>query len=141
MGRKNAAADAHHRFGAVLDREQAGSTTALLTFFALAFAWSWACWLLSPLLAAESPTAAAVIFMIGGFGPSLAALAVVAHRGGRSVLRAWLKHCLQWRVGWRWMVLAFLFPVVFMGLAAAAHVALGGQRVGASDSRRSSATT
>lgn len=33
---------------------------------------------------------------------------------------------MRWPVGWRWVALAFLFPVFFMGLAAAANVALGG---------------
>lgn len=78
------------------------------------------------MLKAESAFAANALSLIGGFGPSIAAVAVVAHGGGRAGLRRWLKRCLQWRVGWHWMVLAFLFPVVFMGLAAALHVALGG---------------
>jgi membrane protease YdiL (CAAX protease family) len=95
-------------------------------FFALAFVWSWACWLLSARLNAGSPVAANTLFFIGGFGPSLAAVAVVAHGGGRAGLQRWLQRCLQWREGWRWMLLAFLFPVAFMGLAATLHVALGG---------------
>jgi membrane protease YdiL (CAAX protease family) len=64
--------------------------------------------------------------LLGGFGPSLAAVVVVAHQGGRGVLRRWLSRCLQWRVGWRWMAGAFFFPAGCMGLAAATHVALGG---------------
>jgi hypothetical protein len=35
-------------------------------------------------------------------------------------LRRWLTQCLQWRQRWRWMVLAFFFPVTFMGLAVTA---------------------
>lgn len=106
--------------------EASASITAILAFFVLAFMWSWACWLLSPLLKAQSAIAATVLFVVGGFGPSLAAVAVVAHHGGRSGLLRWMKRCLQWRVGWRWIALAFFFPVGFMGLAAAIHVALGG---------------
>jgi uncharacterized protein len=104
---------------------RAGSA-GLLWFFALAFAWSWAGWLAAPLLKPTLPIAATAAFLLAGLGPSLAAIAVVTHQGGRAALRAWLKRCLQWRVGWRWIALAFFFPVVFMGLAAAAHVALGG---------------
>jgi uncharacterized protein len=111
---------------AALHRDSSGSTTVILTFFALAFMWSWAFWLLSPLLKATSTIAATLLFFIGGFGPSLSAVAVVAHHSGRSGLLRWMKRCLQWRVGWRWMVFALLFPVGFMGLAAAAHVAMGG---------------
>ncbi len=109
-----------------LHRGAAASITSILTFFALAFMWSWAFWLLSPLLKAESAIAATGLFIVGGFGPSLAAVAVVAHHGGRNGLRRWMKRCLQWRGGRRRMALAFFFPVGFMGLAAAAHVALGG---------------
>lgn len=103
-----------------------GSVKSLLSFFGLAFAWSWALWLLSPMLKADSPLAANSVFIAGGFGPSLAAVAVVARYGGRNALRRWMKRCWQWRVGWRWMALAFFFPVVFMALAAVAHLALGG---------------
>lgn len=102
------------------------SAASLLTFFALAFAWSWTCWLLAPALKAEHPFEAGALSLTGGFGPSLAAIVVVAHRSDSAGLRRWLMRCMRWRVGWRWDLLAFVFPVVFMGLAAAAHVALGG---------------
>ncbi len=99
---------------------------SLLAFFALAFGWSWTCWLLAPALKVDHPTAATVLSLTGGFGPSLAAVAVVAYGNGTAGLRRWLMRCLQWRIGWRWVLLALVFPVVFMGLAAAAHLALGG---------------
>ena len=106
--------------------DETRSTAGLLAFFVLAFAWSWACWLLAPVLKVGSPVAATTLSLAGGFGPSLAAVVVVAHGSGVTGLRRWLTRCLRWRAGWRWAVLAFLFPVGFMGLAAAAHVALGG---------------
>ena len=106
--------------------DEARSVASLLVFSALAFAWSWSCWLLAPLFKADAPAAATVMSLAGGFGPSLAALVVVGYNSGKAGLHRWLTCCLQWRMGWRWMVLAFLFPVVFMGLAATAHVALGG---------------
>ena len=102
------------------------SAASLLTFFALAFAWSWACWLLAAGVKEGLPVAAAVLSLLGGFGPSLAAVVLVARSTGSAGLRRWLKRCLQWRVGWWWLVLAFVFPLVFMRLAVAAHVALGG---------------
>jgi len=106
--------------------DEARPAASLLAFFALAFAWSWTCWLLAPALKADFPVPSTTLSLVGGFGPSLAAVGMVAYGSGRVGLRRWLMRCLQWRVGWRWVVLAFLFPVVFMGLAAAAHVALGG---------------
>ena len=114
------------RSGCAARDEEARSAASLLSFFALAFAWSWACWLLAPVVKAQSPVASTTLSLVGGFGPSLAAVVVVAHGSGTAGLRRWLTRCLRWRLSWRWAVLAFLFPVVFMGLAAAAHVALGG---------------
>lgn len=98
----------------------------VFTFFVLTFAWSWSFWLIAPLLRTQAPVAATTLALVGGFGPSLAAVALVAYQGGRGGLRRWLNRCLQWHFAWRWMALAFLFPVALMGLAGAAHVALGG---------------
>lgn len=102
------------------------SLTRLLIFFALTFVWSWACWLLSPLVKAHSSSATSALFLLGGFGPSLAAVTLVGITGGWSVLRTCLARCLQWRIGWGWMVLAFLAPLAILTLAAVAHMVLGG---------------
>ncbi|QCB45566.1 type II CAAX endopeptidase family protein [Hydrogenophaga sp. PAMC20947] len=102
------------------------SAASLIMFFALAFAWSWACWLLAPALQVDSPVAATTLALAGGFGPSLAAVVLVAYGAGMAGLRRWLLRCMRWRLRWHWFVLAFAFPVVIMGLAAAAHVVLGG---------------
>lgn len=102
------------------------ATTSLLTFFALAFVWSWTCWLIAPALKAYSPVAAIALSLAAGIGPSLAAVVVVASGGGRDGLRRWLARCLRWRIGWRWILLALVLPPLIAGLAAAAHVALGG---------------
>jgi len=110
----------------LVDIREMRSTRPLLAFFAIAFAWTWTWGLLGAALKVESAVAATALSMLSGIGPSLAAVVVVAHTTGRTGLRHWLKRCLQWRVGWRWLLLAFAFPAVYMGLAAAAHVALGG---------------
>lgn len=98
----------------------------LAAFFALAFAWSWTCWLLSVLAKPYSAPLAVLPGLLAGFGPGVAAIAMVSYVGGRDGLRAWLARCLQWRVGWGWMALAFLLPLVTVAIAAAVHVALGG---------------
>ena len=103
-----------------------GARASILSFFAIAFAWSWTCWLALPLLNEDFPAAAGVLALTGGFGPSVAAIIVVVYGEGVAGLRRWLKRCLQWRVGWHWVLLAFFFPAVVLGLAAGAHVALGG---------------
>ena len=102
------------------------STAPVLAFFALAFAWSWACWLLAPQLKIYSPAAGVALTLAAGLGPSLAAVVMVGYSHGRDGLRRWLLRCLQWRVGWPVVVLAFLLPPLMVGLAAAIHLALGG---------------
>lgn len=101
------------------------SSKRLLAFFALTFAWSWSCWLLAPELKSSSSNASSVLFFLGGFGPSIAAVVVVGATSGRAGLGAWLRRCLR-RTGWDWLALAALAPLAILALAAAAHIALGG---------------
>ena len=105
---------------------RSGSKPRLLAFFALAFAWSWACWLLSSVVRPPLPAVGSMLIIAGSFGPGIAAIAVVRYTGGPDGLHRWLRRSLQWRVGWRWLALSFFLPLVVMGLAAAMHSALGG---------------
>ena len=98
----------------------------LLRFFALTFVWSWSWWLLALLVKGASSFPSSALFFLGGFGPSLAAVAVIAIDGGRTGLRAWLLGCLRWRGSSGWLVLAFLSPLAVLTVAAAAHMTLGG---------------
>ena len=41
-------------------------------------------------------------------------------------MRAWLRRCLHWNVGWGWMALAFFAPLAVVSIAAGMHLALGG---------------
>lgn len=101
-------------------------STHLWAFVFLTFAWSWTCWLSSPAVKPQSPSLAAMLMFAGSFGPSMAAVIVVANAGGRVGLRAWLGRCLQWRIGWGWVALALLLPAALTALAAVLHIALGG---------------
>jgi membrane protease YdiL (CAAX protease family) len=105
---------------------KSGFYPRLLTFFALAFAWSWICWLLSSVVRPQWPTVGIVLFIAGSFGPGIAAIAVVRYVGGQDGLHRWLRRSLQWRVGWRWPALSFFVPLAVMGLAATVHITLGG---------------
>ena len=67
----------------------------LLTFFVLAFAWSGSCWWLAPALKVDAPVTATVLSLAGDFGPSLAAVVIVAYGSGGVGLRRWLTRCLQ----------------------------------------------
>jgi hypothetical protein len=100
--------------------------TRLLAFFALAFAWSWICWLLASTFRPQLPTLGTVLFIVGSFGPGIAAIAVARYASGQDGLHRWLRRSLLWRVGWRWLAIAFFLPLAVMALAAAIHIALGG---------------
>jgi uncharacterized protein len=100
--------------------------TAILAFFVLAFAWSWAIGLVATQVATPLPVLSTALMMAAGFGPSLAGLAIVAIFSDGTGLRDWLLRCLNWRVGWRWFVFAFLLPPVVMLVALAIHGVLGG---------------
>lgn len=102
------------------------SLKRLSTFFALTFAWSWTCWLLALLAQTTSANAGRTLFFLGGFGPAIAAVVVVAGTSGPDGLRKWLVGCLQWRGRWGWMTLAFFAPLAVLTLAAAVHIMLGG---------------
>jgi uncharacterized protein len=106
--------------------DQRGRPARVWTFFALTFAWSWTCWLLSVAISRLSPWLATLLMFMGSFGPTLAAIVVVAQACGRARLRAWLLRCLRGGVGWGWWAFALIFPLVVMTVAACLHVALGG---------------
>jgi membrane protease YdiL (CAAX protease family) len=98
----------------------------LFGFFALTFAWSWACWALSPAIRPQLPWLATLLMFAGSFGPSLAAIVVVASTRRVEGLRVWLSRCLQWRIGWGWVAFVMILPLAVMFLAAGLHIALGG---------------
>ena len=98
----------------------------LTGYFALTFAWSWACWGLSPAIKPQLPWLATLLMFAGSFGPSLAAVVVLASTRKWVGLRAWLARCLRWRIGWAWWAFALLLPLAVMSIAAGLHIALGG---------------
>jgi hypothetical protein len=97
-----------------------------MAFVLIAFAWSWSCWLSAPLVKAQSPLVAGVLSALGGFGPAVAAVAVIGWAGGRLGLLRWLGRCLQWRIGVCPFAWAFFLPLAVLAPAALVHAALGG---------------
>ena len=106
--------------------ENVAGRTRVGAFFVLTFAWSWTFWLLSSAVEAHAATAAVALSALASFGPGIAAVAMVGFSGGRAGLHHWLKRCLQWRVGWRWILLTLLLPLTVTAGVALAHAALGG---------------
>jgi membrane protease YdiL (CAAX protease family) len=90
----------------------------LVSFFALAYAWTWVCWCSA--LAVSSgrlawPVGANGLAVLGQFGPFMAALAVTAAEGGRSGLGELMSSLLRWRVRPVWLgVSLILLPVTML---------------------------
>lgn len=81
----------------------------LVSFFILAYAFSWWPWLLS---AANNP-----FFPLFPLGPMVAALILTAVINGRAGLKALLARVVQWRVNLRWYGVVLFLPVA-LGLSA-----------------------
>ena len=87
----------------------------IVTFFVLAYAFSWLPWVLGTLIPDSRPF---VLYPFFSSGPLLAALIVIPITQGRAGLRAWAASLLKWRVGWHWYVVAIGIPLI-VGLGAA----------------------
>jgi membrane protease YdiL (CAAX protease family) len=91
----------------------------IITFFVLAYALSWWPSILYALDLSPQP--------IAGFGPFLAALAVLALTHGRTGIGGLLRRMVRWRVGLRWYAVALLLPVGLALAATVLNVLLGAQ--------------
>ncbi len=90
----------------------------IVTFFVLAYAFSWWPWPLYALGLAPG--------YIIGFGPFLAALVVLALTRGKVGIIELLKRMVRWRVGVQWYAVALLLPVGVTLVATASNVFLLG---------------
>jgi uncharacterized protein len=102
------------------------SIVAISWFFCLTFAWSWLLGLIAFQAKPSAPVFSAVLSIVSGFGPSIAALVTVLWLSGRTGLTTWLKNALNWRVDWRWYAVAFFMPPLVMVLAQGIHWTWGG---------------
>ena len=84
----------------------------VVAFFVLTYAISWVAWL-GPILAMPEPLGT-LGFVVGGFGPFLAAF-LVTWLGSDSV-RAWARQIVDWRVAPRWYVAALTIPLLLIAL-------------------------
>src|SRR5215216_3471287 len=89
----------------------------LIAFCVLAYTLSWWAW---PLYAMDL-----IPIPVAPFGPFLAALVVLAVTGGKRGVSGLLRRMVQWRVGFRWYVLALLIPVGLTGIATTLNLLLG----------------
>jgi membrane protease YdiL (CAAX protease family) len=91
------------------------------SFFVLAYAISWVAWL-APILELPEPLGT-LGFIVGGFGPVLAAL-IVTWLAGDSV-RAWARQIVDWRVAPRWYLAALAVPLLVVALTSVGLTLLG----------------
>lgn len=91
------------------------------TFFIVTFVISWTIWLATAVFAPES----GLLFSLGTFGPTVAALGLTAVAEGKAGLLAIWRRLLIWRVGLGWYLFALGGTAVFV-LAAIGIYRLGG---------------
>lgn len=88
-------------------------------YFALAYAFSWLCWL--PAVVADAPVTEAMIF-VGVWGPALAATAVTFWSGDS--VSEWFRGVFAWRRPLRWYGFALGLPIVMIAAVSVPFVAL-----------------
>jgi uncharacterized protein len=105
------------------DRQRAGwlADHPLVGFVAIAYGISWSLWALAWVIG--DSILAAVVFVVGAFGPAFAAV-IVQRRLGEP-LRPWLKAIVHWRVAPRFALYALGLPVALFGVANLALVVAG----------------
>jgi membrane protease YdiL (CAAX protease family) len=94
----------------------------LLSYFLLAYAISWAffvpfVYLWRVVLDGQFEWWL-IVFLPGGYGPTIAALVMAGVIGGKQGVKRLLATLLVWRVGWVWYLFAGLLPVALFGVAA-----------------------
>lgn len=96
----------------------------LVVFVVLAFAFSWTLYLTAP---SNGGRVAAAMRVLATFGPTLAAIAVLAATPGFDGLRRLRSMLSRWRISWRWYAGALVGPPLVLGAGAAVYVIAGGR--------------
>lgn len=98
----------------------------LVTFFALAYALAWAIWIPAVVLQKSAPALVMVLFMVGTFAPTVAAILLTGLFEGKHQVKTLLVRLLKWRVGLIWYVVVLLGPPILVTLVGGLSVLLGG---------------
>jgi uncharacterized protein len=98
-----------------------------MTYFVLAFAFTWALWWPAALEARGLISVPIPAQPLGVLGPLVAAVVVTAQESGRPGLRSLLGRILHWRVAPIWYGVVLLGPILLYLVAMALEVALGGR--------------
>jgi membrane protease YdiL (CAAX protease family) len=99
-----------------------------LTYFIIAFVFTWFFWTLAALGARDVIPAVPGLTVIGTFGPLVAAVIVTAQGSGRAGVRSLFGRVVHWRVAPIWYGVVLLGPILLYLIGLALEVvALGGQ--------------
>ncbi|HTD77956.1 MAG TPA: type II CAAX endopeptidase family protein [Chloroflexota bacterium] len=118
---------------AALDHTRAprdASLARVWRFTALAFGITWLIWWTAALAARGLivvPAPLGLLSILGGVGPSLAAVVLTAREAGGPGVRALLGRAVTWRAHPGWYAVVLLGPFALHGTAMGLHVLLGGQ--------------
>ena len=117
--------------------DRKGSAAA---FFALAYLISWACWIPAVLLGRPASAASAglgqasplvaLLQILGNYGPTLAAVLLLALSGRRGDLKGLLVHLRPRRIGVRWVAIVLLLPLSALLPGLIVYALLGGTVAG-----------
>jgi len=98
----------------------------ILWYFVLAFAFTYGLSFLADSRWLPSGLKSAFIILYQ-FGPTVAALIVAHALDGWAEIKQLLKRTLIWRVGFKWYLFVFLFPVIARLIAVGVNMLLGGE--------------
>jgi membrane protease YdiL (CAAX protease family) len=134
-GERNPYRERNHKMSPIAESprttESPHATTGFpARFFAAAFGFTWAFWVLAALAdngLITLPVPSDLLLQVGGFGPMVAALALTATANGRAGLRSLLGRALRWRVAPIWYAVVLVGPFLFQLTGMVIHAALGGQ--------------
>lgn len=101
---------------------------ALVTFFFLAYLFTWSNWLPQALNSRgiTSVQVPGFLTLVSGYGPALAAIIVISLTSGWLGLRELFGRLLRWRVGIQWYLIALFMPAFVILLAITINKWTGG---------------
>jgi len=98
----------------------------LASFVTIALSISWIIWIPLIVLGQDLLPGITGFIIIGGFGPFLSAVIVTLIADGRDGFRKWRKQVFKVRVGAKFYILVFLFPIIYAALSYSLYLLMGG---------------
>jgi len=96
-------------------------------YFVIALGWSTVFWAAASLLERSEHPPSSLLFLFGGAGPLIAAVALTSFRETSATQRDfWIRVVDVRRIGWRWLCAALVFPPALLGLAILLEFVVGG---------------